>query len=146
DFLAGVKKSERRKMFKPEEALRREPLLKKEGMKGAGYYVEYKTDDARLTLEVMKKAVEKGALALNYMKVTNLVYENGKVVGVEVEDQTNGTVDTFYAKKIVNAAGPWVDTLREKDGSKKGKTLQLTKGIHLVFDGKRFPLKQAIYF
>jgi glycerol-3-phosphate dehydrogenase len=146
DFLAGVKKSERRKMLKPEEALRREPLLKKEGMKGAGYYVEYKTDDARLTLEVMKKAVEKGALALNYMKVTDLIYENGKVVGVQVEDQTNGTTDTIYAKKIVNATGPWVDTLREKDGSKKGKTLQLTKGIHLVFDGKRFPLKQAIYF
>lgn len=146
DFLAGVKKSERRTMFKPEEAMKREPLLKRQGMKGAGYYVEYKTDDARLTLEVMKKAVEKGALALNYMKVTDLIYKNGKVVGVHAEDLTNGTMNEFYAKKIVNAAGPWVDTLREKDGSKKGKTLQLTKGIHLVFDEKRFPLKQAIYF
>ncbi len=146
DFLAGVKKSERRKMFKPDVALKREPLLKSEGMKGAGYYVEYKTDDARLTLEVMKKAVEKGALALNYMKVTDLLYKDGKVVGVKVEDLTDGSVSEIYAKKIVNAAGPWVDTLREIDGSKKGKSLQLTKGIHLVFDGERFPLKQAIYF
>ncbi|WP_085994601.1 glycerol-3-phosphate dehydrogenase/oxidase [Oceanobacillus senegalensis] len=146
DFLAGVKKGERRKMFKADVALNREPLLKKEGMKGAGYYVEYKTDDARLTLEVMKKAVEKGALALNYMKVTDLVYENGKVVGVKTEDLTDGSVENFHAKKIVSAAGPWVDTLRDIDGSKKGKRLQLTKGIHLVFDGERFPLKQAVYF
>ncbi|WP_246945053.1 glycerol-3-phosphate dehydrogenase/oxidase [Bacillus pinisoli] len=146
DFLAGVKKSERRKMFKPEVAMEREPLLKREGLKGAGYYVEYKTDDARLTLEVMKKAVEQGAYALNYMKVSELVYENGKVVGVKVEDLTDGSFQEVSAKKIVNAAGPWVDTLREIDQSKKGKTLQLTKGIHLVFDGKRFPLKQAIYF
>ena len=26
------------------------------------------------------------------------------------------------------------------------KTLQLTKGIHLVFDQSDFPLKQAVYF
>ncbi|MBP3952532.1 glycerol-3-phosphate dehydrogenase/oxidase [Bacillus suaedae] len=146
DFLAGVKKNERRKMFKPEVVLEREPLLKREGLKGGGYYVEYKTDDARLTLEVMKKAVEKGALALNYMKVNDLVYENNHLVGVKVEDITDGSVEEIRAKKIVNAAGPWVDTLREIDHSKKGKTLQLTKGIHLVFDEKRFPLKQAIYF
>lgn len=146
DFLAGVKKGERRKMLSREETLRREPLLKKEGLKGGGYYVEYKTDDARLTIEVMKKAVEKGALALNYAKVTEFIYENQKVLGVKVEDQITRNVHHVYAKKIINAAGPWVDTLREKDQSKEGKTLQLTKGIHLVFDGKRFPLKQAIYF
>ncbi|MED4016522.1 glycerol-3-phosphate dehydrogenase/oxidase [Sutcliffiella cohnii] len=146
DFLAGVKKSERRKMLKPEVAIAREPLLKRTGLKGAGLYVEYKTDDARLTLEVMKKAVEMGAQALNYVKVIGLVYDNNKVVGVRAEDLIDGSVLEIRAKKTVNAAGPWVDTLREMDHSKKGKTLQLTKGIHLVFDGKRFPLKQAIYF
>ncbi|RCW77532.1 glycerol-3-phosphate dehydrogenase/oxidase [Saliterribacillus persicus] len=146
DFLAGVKKSERRKMFSSDVAMDREPTLKKDGLKGAGYYVEYKTDDARLTLEVMKKAVEKGALALNYLQVTELLYKEGKVVGVKVLDLIDNTTTEIFAKKIVNAAGPWVDTLREKDGSKKGKTLRLTKGIHLVFDGERFPLKQAIYF
>ena len=146
DFLAGVKKGERRKMLSKEETLRREPLLKKKDIKGGGYYVEYKTDDARLTLEVMKKAVEKGALAMNYAKVKNFIYDNGKTVGIQVEDQIDGTIHELYAKKIVNAAGPWVDTLRDKDHSKFGKTLQLTKGIHLVFDGRRFPLKQAIYF
>ncbi|AIY06208.1 glycerol-3-phosphate dehydrogenase [Planococcus sp. PAMC 21323] len=146
DFLAGVKKSERRKMLSKEETLRREPLLKKKGIKGGGYYVEYKTDDARLTMEVMKKAIEKGAMAMNYAKVKSFIYDNGKAVGVRVEDQIDGTIHELFAKKIVNAAGPWVDTLRDKDHSKFGKTLQLTKGIHLVFDGRRFPMKQAIYF
>ena len=146
DFLAGVKKGERRKMLTREETLRREPLLKKQGLKGGGYYVEYKTDDARLTIEVMKKAVEKGALAMNYVKASGFIYEKGKVIGINAEDQIDGSIHQIYAKKIVNAAGPWVDLLREKDHSKHGKTLQLTKGIHLVFDGRRFPLKQAIYF
>ncbi|MBD1382270.1 glycerol-3-phosphate dehydrogenase/oxidase [Metabacillus arenae] len=146
DFLAGVKSSERRKMLNSKETLVKEPLLKKSGLKGGGYYVEYRTDDARLTIEVMKEAVKFGADAVNYAKVTDFIYENGKVIGVKVLDiMTNKTYDV-YAKKIVNATGPWVDELREKDNSRKGKHLQLTKGIHLVFDQSKFPLKQAVYF
>lgn len=147
DILAGVKKSERRKMLSPEEALRREPLIKKDGLLGGGYYVEYRTDDARLTIEVLKKAVQLGAAAVNYAKVTELVYDgNGKVTGAKVRDMLSGREHTVKARIVVNATGPWVDTLREKDQSKKGKTVRLTKGVHLVFDGKRFPLRQAIYF
>lgn len=147
DFLAGVKKDEHRKMLRPDEALKREPLIKQDGLKGAGYYVEYKTDDARLTIEVMKKAVQSGAHVLNYAKAVDFIYnDEKKITGVVVEDQLTGEKVKIFAKKIINAGGPWVDDLREIDGSKKGKTLHLTKGVHLVFDEKQFPLQQAIYF
>ncbi|KQL20067.1 glycerol-3-phosphate dehydrogenase/oxidase [Cytobacillus solani] len=146
DFLAGVKKAERRTMLNVQGTINKEPLVKRNGLKGGGYYVEYRTDDARLTIEVMKAAADKGAIPLNYTKVDQLLYENGKVVGVLVVDQLTGEKYEIKAAKIVNAAGPWVDTIREKDGSKKGKTLKLTKGVHLVIDQSRFPLKQAVYF
>lgn len=146
DFLAGVKKSERRSMLSKEETLQREPLIKKEGLKGGGYYVEYRTDDARLTIEVMKAAVEKGATAINYSKAVDLITENGRVIGVLVKDQLTGEMYKVLAKKVINATGPWVDELREKDGSKHGKMLILSKGVHIVIDQSRFPLKQAVYF
>src|SRR5690625_4217061 len=147
DFLAGVKKSERRKMLNIHEALKKEPLLNKDKLKGAGYYVEYRTDDARLTIEVLKKAVEYGAEVINYALVSDFIYDQRrKVVGVIVEDQINGQQHQILAKKIINATGPWVDELREMDGSKQGKTLHLTKGVHLVFSKEDFPLQQAIYF
>ncbi|MFO1442457.1 FAD-dependent oxidoreductase [Bacillus sp. Bva_UNVM-123] len=146
DFLAGVKKTERRKMLTAEETLQKEPLLKKAGLKGGGYYVEYRTDDARLTIEVLKKAVENGALALNYAKVEELQYENGRLIGVLVCDQLTGEKYRLTAEKVINATGPWVDTIRELDSSNNGKTLKLTKGVHIVIDGSRFPLKQAVYF
>lgn len=147
DFLAGVKKSERRKMLTTEQTIAKEPLLKREGMKGGGYYVEYRTDDARLTIEVMKKAMELGSLAVNYTKAERLIYDaEKKVIGVAVRDLLNDKVCELYAKKIINATGPWVDNIRDMDGSKKGKTLRLTKGVHLVFDQSRFPLGQAVYF
>ncbi|QAY65996.1 glycerol-3-phosphate dehydrogenase/oxidase [Paenibacillus protaetiae] len=146
DFLAGVKRSERRVMLKPEAAVQKEPLLKREGLRGGGYYVEYRTDDARLTIEVLKKAVEQGAAALSYMQADSLLYDNGNIAGAVLIDRLSGKRYEARAAKTVNAAGPWVDTLRELDGSKQGKTIHLTKGVHLVFDQSRFPLQQAVYF
>ncbi|MBV7506125.1 glycerol-3-phosphate dehydrogenase/oxidase [Bacillus sp. sid0103] len=146
DFLAGVKKSERRKIFTFEETIQKEPLIKQEGLKGGGYYVEYRTDDARLTIEVIKEAVAHGAKAVNYSKVIEFIYQDGKVTGAKVVNLLAGTVYDIYAKHIINATGPWVDSLRDKDQSLAGKKLRLTKGVHLVIDQSRFPLKQAVYF
>ncbi len=147
DYLAGVKRSERRRMLNAAEAKRREPLLREEGLKGGGYYVEYRTDDARLTIEVIKKAVERGADAVNYVKAAELLYdEKGRLNGVQAQDMLGGQSFRIRAKRIVNAAGPWVDEIREMDQSRKGKALRLTKGVHLVFDQSRFPLRQAVYF
>lgn len=146
DWLAGVKKTERRTMLSADETLGKEPLLNRQGLVGGGYYVEYRTDDARLTIEVIKKAVEFGALAVNYATAESFVYEDGKLVGAVVRDTIEGEAFEIKASAIVNATGPWVDTLRDLDGSKRGKTLRLTKGVHLVFDGHRFPLRQAVYF
>src|SRR5699024_582500 len=146
DRLAKVKRSERHEILNKKQSLKKEPLLSKDKLKGGGYYVEYRTDDARLTLEVAKKAAKQGAKVVNYAKVEDLLYENGKVAGVRVIDQMTGETKEIRAKKIINAAGPWVDTLREKDRSNKGKHLHLTKGVHITVDGERFPLQQAVYF
>lgn len=146
DFLAGVKRKERRNMLNKKETMKKEPLLRQDTLKGSGVYVEYKTDDARLTLEIIKEAVHRGTKAVNYTKAESLLYENGKVTGAKVKDLVSGETYHIRAKKVINAAGPWVDELREKDRSKKGKFLYLTKGVHIVIDQSRFPLKQAVYF
>ncbi len=146
DLLAGVKRGERRTMLNREETIRMEPLIKTDGLKGAGYYYEYRTDDARLTIEILKTAVENGALIGNYAKVTGFVYEDGKCTGVKAEDQLTQKVFIIRAKKIVNAAGPWVDQVRKRDGVLNGKRLFLTKGVHLVFHHDRLPVRHAAYF
>ncbi|WP_285858986.1 FAD-dependent oxidoreductase [Paenibacillus sp. MER 99-2] len=146
DRLAGVKYSERRKMLNAGATADMEPLLGKEGLLGSGLYVEYRTDDARLTIEVMKEAVRFGAQAVNYVKADGFIKENGQIIGIQATDQIHGHSYQLRASKVINASGPWVDELRKADGSREGKTLQMTKGIHLVFDGSRFPLRQAVYF
>lgn len=147
DYLAGVKKDERRLMLSDQETLEKEPLLKSKGLLGGGYYVEYRTDDARLTIEVVKKAMEKGAVCLNYAKARSFIYDDhNKVIGAEIVDTVSNKRISIHAKKVVNATGPWVDGVRALDAIENNKKLKLTKGVHVVIDQSIFPLKQAVYF
>jgi glycerol-3-phosphate dehydrogenase len=146
DWLAGVERNERRKMLNRDETLKHEPLLKRDGLKGSGLYYEYRTDDARLTLDIMKTAWHQGANIVNYAQVTEFIYRGGKAAGVKVEDRISGETYELFAKAIVNATGPWVDGVRQLDGSLQGKRLYLTKGVHLVVAYDKLPVKQSAYF
>lgn len=147
DWLAGVKAEDQRKMLTRLQTLKHEPLLRKDDIKGGAIYAEYRTDDARLTIEIIKKAFEYGALPVSYLRAQNFIYNNNFVCGVTVSDELNDH-NTFEikARVVVNAAGPWVDELRELNKSKQGKRLHLTKGVHIVLSHEKLPVQQAIYF
>ncbi len=146
DFLASVKPAERRRMLSAEATLRQEPLLDARNLLGGALYYEYRTDDARLTLEILKEAVRRGAVALNYAKATGFLYVNGKISGTMVTDVLTGETFPVRARHVVNAAGPWVDAVDTLDNAAEGDKLYLTKGVHLVVDGARLPVRQAAYF
>ena len=146
DILAQVSGDDKRKMLEKKEALKLEPLLPKKILNGAGYYAEYRTDDARLTIENIKTSLLFGAQALNYAKVTDFLYTDEKVAGVTVTDEISGEEFSVKSKYVISAAGPWVDELRGLNKSKKGKQLHLTKGVHLVFPYEKLPVKQSVYF
>ncbi|MBK7140207.1 MAG: glycerol-3-phosphate dehydrogenase/oxidase, partial [Bacteroidetes bacterium] len=146
DFLAGVKSDERRYMLSKSETLEQEPLLREDILKGGGVYIEYRSDDSRLVIEVMKTAVEKGAICLNYAPCKELLYENGKVVGAQFLDDISQQMHTIKAKQTINACGPWVDNIRKIDNSLKGKRLHLTKGVHIVVEKSKLPIKESVYF
>ena len=146
DVLASVEGDDKRKMLDKKEALEKEPLLPDTILNGAGFYAEYRTDDARLTIEILKTASQYDAQILNYTQATEFIYENKRVVGAKVTDVfTNESYD-IKAKYVVNAAGPWVDELRQINNSKIGKRLHLTKGVHLVVPHEKLPVKQSVYF
>ena len=146
DILAQVSGDDKRKMLEKKEALKIEPLLPKKILKGAGYYAEYRTDDARLTIETIKTSLQHGARALNYAEVTDFIYDKEKVAGVVVKDMLSGEGFEIKSKYVISAAGPWVDELRSVNNSKKGKRLHLTKGVHLVFPHEKLPVRHSVYF
>ena len=146
DILAGVKGDDRRKMLNKDETLKLEPLLNEKILKGSGFYAEYRTDDARLTIELIKTAATFGALSLNYIKAVDFEYDDGKLVAVKCDDQMANQCFTIRANTFVAAGGPWVDKLRKKDNSLKGKRLRHTKGSHIVVPKHKFPIEYTVYF
>ena len=146
DILAGVEKPDQRIMLDKSETLEAEPLLSPDILEGSGLYAEYRTDDARLTIEIIKTAHDHGAHSINYCEVKDFTYTDGKIDGVVCQDLLNDQDFTIKSKYVVSATGPWVDQLRAKNNSLQGKRLHLTKGVHLVVPHDRFPVKQAVYF
>jgi glycerol-3-phosphate dehydrogenase len=146
DVLAQVTGDDKRQMLEKKDALKLEPLLPKKILNGAGYYAEYRTDDARLTIENIKTSLHFGAKAINYTQVVDFIYKKDQVSGVKVKDVISNETYEINSKYVISAAGPWVDELRETNKSKKGKRLHLTKGVHLVFPFEKLPVKQSVYF
>jgi glycerol-3-phosphate dehydrogenase len=146
DVLAGVEKVDQRQMLSVKETLEKEPILSADNIEGGGIYAEYRTDDARLTIEIIKTAAKYGAHCLNYVQADDFIYEDGQVVGIEATDFIFDEKLSIRAKSTISAAGPWVDELRSKNNSMTNKHLHLTKGVHIVVPHERFPVKQALYF
>lgn len=146
DLLAGVKGADRRVMLNKEKTLEKVPQLREDILLGSGFYAEYRTDDARLTIENIKTAHEHGATVLNHVKAVDFTDENGQVRGAVVQCKYTDERFNIRASIVVNAAGPWVDELRKKNHSLKGKRLFHSKGVHIVVPHERLPLEHSVYF
>lgn len=131
----------------PEEVLEREPFLKKEGLKGAGVYLDFRNNDSRLVIDNIKKAAEDGAYLVSKMKAVGFLYNNDQIVGVKARDVLTGEVVEIKAKIVINTSGPWVDKIRNLNFKRAvSPKMRPTKGIHLVVDAKKLPVPQPTYF
>lgn len=147
DFLADVEGDDKRVMLTKEETLEHEPLVRQDILTGGGFYAEYRTDDARLTIENIKTAERHGATALNYLEATDFTYdENKKINAVVCHDRFTGVSCTIQTRHVISSTGPWVDELRTVDKSMTERHVFLSKGVHIVVARDRLPLKHAVYF
>lgn len=149
DFVASVAITDRKKMLNRSETQNLEPLLDTTKVMQGAIYSEYRTLDARLTISVHRTAEKYGSSVFNYTLVTDFLFDDKqKITGVKVNDILNETCFEFYADHVVNASGPWLDDLRKLDPSTNftNKKLILSKGVHIVFPWKKFPIQQSVYF
>lgn len=131
----------------PEEVLEREPFLKKEGLKGAGVYLDFRNNDSRLVIDNIKKAREDGAYLVSKMKAIGFLYEGDQIVGVKARDLLTDQVVEIHAKIVINTSGPWVDKIRNLNFKRAvSPKMRPTKGVHLVVDAKKLPVPQPTYF
>ncbi len=148
DLLAGKAGLGKTEFLRREDTLKLLPTAKPQGLTGGVKYWDGQFDDARLAITLAKTAAARGALLLNYCSVTQLVHQNNRVTGLQVQDVETGTPYTVKAKCVVNAAGVWVDALRQQDGDSTQRPVKTmvapSQGVHMVVDREFFPTDHAL--
>ena len=138
-----------RKLLPPTKTLdlRADPLGRplKEGYAKAFEYSDCWVDDARLVALTARDAADKGAIIRTRTKVVSAVREDG-IWSIKLQDIDSKARATVKARLLVNAGGPWVDTvLRESLGQNEAHHVRLVKGSHIVVK-KLYDHDRAYFF
>lgn len=148
DLWAQSPRERRHRVLSAQETLRDEPHVGTTGLAGAGIFYDFMTDDARLTLDIVRSAHDAGAIVVNHAAVTALRARQGHIEGVEVEDRLDGTRGTLLGRQVIVAAGPWADTVArlERTSPPREPMLRPTKGAHIVFSAQDLPVRHPLFF
>jgi glycerol-3-phosphate dehydrogenase len=114
-----------------------EPALRQSGLRGGATYFDAATDDARLTLLNARAAHEAGAVIATRVRVDGLLLDQGIVRGARTHDTIGNRSLDISARAVVNATGPWSDTLRRFAEPNARASVRGTKGVHLALPADR---------
>jgi glycerol-3-phosphate dehydrogenase len=135
NLLAGKYGFGASRILSREETLERLPTIKPEGLRGGVIYFDGQFDDSRLLINLVATACEQGATLLNYAPVTELTRDaEGYVDGVRFDDIETGAAGEARARVVINATGPFADSLRRQADAAVEPMIAPSQGIHLVFD------------
>src|SRR5262249_27371895 len=90
DLLARRGETPRSRAISIDETLRLAPTLRPDGLRGAIVYHDLQFDDARFAVELARAAALRGAILMNYARVTGLLYAGERVAGATVSDEERG--------------------------------------------------------
>jgi glycerol-3-phosphate dehydrogenase len=114
-----------------------EPTLRTPGLLGGFSYYDACTDDIRLTLINARAAAGAGATVVNHTEVRELIIEADTVTGAVVADTLGGQTMRIGARTVVNATGPWSDTIRRLARPAAPPAVHGTKGVHIAIAQSR---------
>jgi glycerol-3-phosphate dehydrogenase len=145
DLLAGRWRFGRSKSVSAREVQRRLPTIRTAGLRGGIVYHDGQFDDARLLIHLIRTAVDRGAVVLNYAPVVRLLHgPGGAVTGVVILDAEGGSEWEATARVVVNAAGPFCDEVRRLADPNAAPIVAPSQGSHVVLDRSFLPGDSAL--
>ena len=148
DALAGRRSLGRTRFMGKAHTLQDLPNLNAHELKGSVKYWDGQFDDARLAIALGRTAAQHGALLLNYCEAVKLTHTDGRVSGLVIRDTETNEQHSIRAHCVVNAAGVWVDTLRDLDAQASHAThsniVAPSQGVHIVVDREFLPGDRAL--
>ena len=149
DLLSNFRSHKKPKGIKNVEKIKElEPLFEPSRLKGAVVWYDSNIDDGRLVIETLKEAaLTKKALPMNYVRVVRFTHNSsGQINGVEAVDVNEAGLSRFQVngKIVINTTGVWADEILSLNGEKKEQVLRPTKGVHLTYHRKDFPINDTL--
>ncbi|MGH9291560.1 MAG: glycerol-3-phosphate dehydrogenase/oxidase [Acidimicrobiales bacterium] len=147
DAAGGWRIGHRHKKVTAAEVSAHLPTLRTDRIVAGFLYFDASTDDARLTLSIVRTAVlDHGATALNHAgAVSFLCTTGGTITGarVRVDDLPGAGEIDVRARVVVNAGGVWADDIRSLEDGRHPGSLRPAKGIHLTVPASKLPCDVA---
>jgi glycerol-3-phosphate dehydrogenase len=145
NLLSGKYRLCTTKSLSKEETLQHLPTIRREGLRGGVLYHDGQFDDARLLINLVATAAERGAVLLNYAPVVAVLRDDsGRVTGVTARDAEAGRELHAAAKVVVNATGAFCDGVRRLADPTAAPMVAPSQGVHLVFDRSFLPGPSAL--
>ncbi|XP_061571399.1 glycerol-3-phosphate dehydrogenase, mitochondrial isoform X2 [Cololabis saira] len=145
DLVAGIHCLKSSYVLSKAKALEHFPMLNRDKLVGAIVYYDGQHNDARMNLAIALSAARHGAAVSNYTEVVQLLKqkdgETGKerVCGARCRDVVTGQEFDVKAKCVINATGPFTDSLRKMDNKETLNICQPSAGVHIVIPGYYSP-------
>lgn len=143
DGLAGRRNVQRHHHLSREQVLKLAPALVTQRLKEGFIYYDAQTNDARLTLALLRTAAQFGATIVNYAEVTSFTREDGTITGACICDRLRNQELTVRARHIVNATGIFSEQVETLTGTEPQIQVEPSKGVHLVFSREDLQLGNA---
>tara|TARA_R110002049_G_scaffold23490_60_gene82882 strand:+ start:2022 stop:3632 length:1611 start_codon:yes stop_codon:yes gene_type:complete len=90
-------------------------------------------NDARFVFGFIRKSLNFGCIAANYVESIDTVREQGQWI-TSARDVISGQKIDIRSKAIINACGPWVDAQNGVAGEQTEYHHLFSKGVHLIVD------------
>ncbi|XP_071602421.1 glycerol-3-phosphate dehydrogenase, mitochondrial [Heliangelus exortis] len=145
DLVAGSQCLKSSYVLSKSRALELFPMLRKDKLVGAIVYYDGQHNDARMNLAIALTAARYGAAMANYAEVLHLLKRRDpaggkeRVCGVRCRDLLTGQEFDVKAKCVINATGPFTDSVRKMDDQKVPNICQPSAGVHIVMPGYYSP-------
>lgn len=138
DLVAGPRLLHLSRYYSAQESVGLFPTLTRKGkdrsLKGTVVYYDGQMNDSRLNVGLACTAALAGAAMLNHAEVISFIKDEGteRIIGARIRDNLSGKEFDTYAKVVVNAGGPFCDSIRKLADKDAQIMICPSSGVHIV--------------
>eukprot|EP01120_Amphizonella_sp_Union-15-10_P013338 TRINITY_DN6172_c0_g4_i2.p1 TRINITY_DN6172_c0_g4~~TRINITY_DN6172_c0_g4_i2.p1 ORF type:complete len:722 (-),score=143.49 TRINITY_DN6172_c0_g4_i2:60-2225(-) len=150
DLVAGNQGLDSSYFLSKARAIESFPMLKSENLAGAVVYYDGQQNDARMNITLATTAALHGAVVANYVEVSELLKEEDQstgrqiVKGARLTDRLTGNTWNVRARGVINATGPFTDSIRKMDDPDCKEIVVPSSGVHVVLPGYFSPRSMGL--